>query len=791
MDATAVHMSNTMGRFTSSMDKLASAVESLAVSVVRLDILLLLWINLADPSPFRMKEKNTQLFAEVHLKLAERNTMIVEFLERRDRAADERLARIEEHQKCLNAILKQLQVQKDEKENTVNATVQPPTETSDQAQVIADLQRRLEALERKGESSSSAQVPRRGLFSLINSSAPTEAFSHSAPIIFTVTLMDQRIRTDLLAHQAIDEQIHALKIRRNTYCAVSQLPDEILSRIFTFTKLDAEQTFGSMRKRHQWMSSTVHVCRAWRKIGLNHPSLWSCIDLPAPNAMEMLFRSKSAPLQLLCKVPDETDSAEDNDRNQSEFWLPAEAAFADMSRIRDISVAGGTVHYSTLSRLFSLHIHPSVQTPTPSSSSPRFETLSIHIHDCITDPTPARLLPWGELKHLRYLLLLGVPLPPVSPFMPHLEFLIIGNTPKHPHSLTAILRLLNGTPNLLDTSLRLYVMTLPDPTTVIASIAAFPHRVFLPRLGYITIESNDITTCHIFDRLSYPDTALVACCYQTAPITPRTDFSPLRRVYAKFGGYASPQSSAIPDLGGKGLEVSLSLSGIVSVAIVWRKQLYRLQPDSTYRAPINPQAALHLPCTLETYEQVHKIIPWSSVNYLALGSFQPDYPPACLAFYSILGSCSDLRELQVTMGHVDVLDRIIRVTADAQGAAGSVGEVDQDGLAHPSPPPVPQIPLPKLRLITLHAASFEAPDDARSAYDALVALIQLRTPRADKDSDTTSSAAERSSWFGITDVALSDCTDISSQQVSNLSRMVTRIQWDGKGLIGELNNMSE
>ncbi|KAJ8455624.1 hypothetical protein ONZ45_g18894 [Pleurotus djamor] len=459
MDATTVHMSNTMDGLTSSMDKVASALESLAVSMVRLDTLLLLWINLADPSPFRMKEKNAQLFAELHLKLSERNIMIVESIERRNRAAEEVLARMDEHQRRFDPILKQLEVQKDEKENAAKEVTVQPTETADQAQVIADLQRRLEALERKGESSSSfVRLRYPGVLSLQSYQLPpTEAFSHSAPIIFTVTLnlMDQRIRTDVLAHQAIDEQIHALKIRRNTYCAVSQLPDEILSRIFTFTKLDAEQTFGSMRKRHQWMSSTVHVCRAWRKIGLNHPSLWSCIDLPAPHAMEMLFRSKSAPLQLLCKVPDETDSAEDNDRNQSEFWLPAEAAFADMSRIRDISVAGGTVHYSTLSRLFSLHIHPSVQTPTPSSSSPRFETLSIHIHDCITDPTPARLLPWGELKHLRYLLLLGVPLPPVSPFMPHLEFLIIGNTPKHPHSLTAILRLLNGTPNLLDTSLRL------------------------------------------------------------------------------------------------------------------------------------------------------------------------------------------------------------------------------------------------------------------------------------------------------------------------------------------------
>ncbi|KAJ8488123.1 hypothetical protein ONZ45_g14068 [Pleurotus djamor] len=774
MDATFKNLNTTMGSLSNSMDRLSSTVDRLSVTM-----------ESTSNSVDRLSSTVDQFSATVERsseRLSETTLMLAESMERSDRVQDERLARMDEREKRLNAVLKRLEAEKEEKKKAAEEKVDAePAETTDQTQVIADLQRRLEALERKGESRSS--VPRRVLF--INS---PHCISQPAPFIFTVKFMYQHIRTDVLAHQAIDEQIHALKIRRNTYCAISQLPDEILYRIFAFTKLNAEleQTFPFSRGRHQWMNSTVHVCRAWRNIGLNNPSLWTSIDLPAPHTMEMLFRSKSAPLRLFCKIPDDTNNGEEIDRNQSEFWLSAEAAFTDVTRIQEISIRGDTVQCSTLSRLFSLPVDFPSHKPTTDSPSPRLELLNIHIDHYITTAPPSRLLPWGELRYLRNLGLLGVPLPPVLPSMPNLRELKVGDTPNHPNSVTALLQLLSGTPNIMDISLKLYLtVALPDPATVAASIAAFPDRVILPRLGRLVIESNDITTCHIFDRLAYPTKASVHCFYHTATIGPLTDFSPLRRAYARYARSSFPPASSVPGYGKERFEISVSLTdSTIGVAIAWRKDRLHLGSLEVNSPLMYPQAVVRLPCTVEIYKSFRHIIPWYRVNVLSFTPFTHKHRPARVAFCSILRDCKDLEELLVPTNHVVVLNLLVRMVKEVQEKAKRAEEERQSG-STPTSTPRPLTQLSKLRHILLYSTSFEAPGNACSTYDALVALLRLG--RLTTEKETTSSTADHSSWVGVTEVTLLDCTELSAEKLRTLSELITTFRWDKKGLLPESN----
>ncbi|KAI0039928.1 hypothetical protein FA95DRAFT_1462389, partial [Auriscalpium vulgare] len=65
----------------------------------------------------------------------------------------------------------------------------------------------------------------------------------------------------------------------NAGLPVSRLPPEILSAVFSIlTDIDRPRNHG---KSLAWISIT-HVCRKWRDVALNNPTLWSTIILPFP-----------------------------------------------------------------------------------------------------------------------------------------------------------------------------------------------------------------------------------------------------------------------------------------------------------------------------------------------------------------------------------------------------------------------------------------------------------------------------------------------------------------------------
>ena len=90
----------------------------------------------------------------------------------------------------------------------------------------------------------------------------------------------------------LEENIRALKSRRNELSSISRLPAEILCNIFKFS-LSEKQT-----RTPDWTNFS-QVSQHWRTSALGAPELWTIIPLRYPRwAEEMLTRSKMAKLTI-------------------------------------------------------------------------------------------------------------------------------------------------------------------------------------------------------------------------------------------------------------------------------------------------------------------------------------------------------------------------------------------------------------------------------------------------------------------------------------------------------------
>ncbi|KAF9480804.1 hypothetical protein BDN70DRAFT_877120 [Pholiota conissans] len=84
---------------------------------------------------------------------------------------------------------------------------------------------------------------------------------------------------------------------------ISRLPPEILCEIFTIVK---EESYRSISQDYpiRWILLT-HVCRHWREVAFDLPSLWASNPWPFNHLtwlQEMLIRSKESPVSIDCHV---------------------------------------------------------------------------------------------------------------------------------------------------------------------------------------------------------------------------------------------------------------------------------------------------------------------------------------------------------------------------------------------------------------------------------------------------------------------------------------------------------
>ena len=103
-----------------------------------------------------------------------------------------------------------------------------------------------------------------------------------------VRLIDLQI-ADLL------ESIRVLHSRRNDHLPISQLPVEILTKIFLLHQKNAPQSYTVQRL--DWIGIS-HVSQRWREIALNFSGLWIHIPFDRPKwAKEMIARYRQSRLQ--------------------------------------------------------------------------------------------------------------------------------------------------------------------------------------------------------------------------------------------------------------------------------------------------------------------------------------------------------------------------------------------------------------------------------------------------------------------------------------------------------------
>ncbi|KAK6992256.1 F-box domain-containing protein [Favolaschia claudopus] len=296
----------------------------------------------------------------------------------------------------------------------------------------------------------------------------TTAFSSSDSVSQAQLGLDQEI----LKYQ---EEIRALRSRRNALSLIGRLPPEMLSRVFMFCQRDG----------HLWIREVSHICRYWREVAIGCPNLWSCISLtPSRWAKEMLHRSKMAPLSIKANLA----------YRVTQSHPIFSSLLGHLSRIRELDVhAGG----DSISELLDL-----------TESAPCLQSLilngnSVHGYQL---PDEQRVLEPnflnGDTPRLRRLELTRFTLPPNSPLLSNLFHLKLHSVPSLARlAVPELVAALEKMPELetLDLDNALPPVT-PDEYTISTS----PPRLSLPRLKRIVLGNAMTLQCaDILNHLSF------------------------------------------------------------------------------------------------------------------------------------------------------------------------------------------------------------------------------------------------------------------------------------------------
>ncbi|KAJ8462732.1 hypothetical protein ONZ45_g17830 [Pleurotus djamor] len=393
-------------------------------------------------------------------------------------------------------------------------------------------------------------------------------------------LIDEEIVAEVKRHK---EYIKALKIRRNTYCAVNQLPEDVLTTIFRFVKLQAEASYPydvfDSETYAQWVV-LLRVCHAWHDQILDDPRFWTTINLNAPHASRMLDLSKTALLQI--SVTASTD-------NEDRLWSLIDRVISQGPRLQELvmDLPDHTALCKVLSPISS------------NNSAPVLEWLSISVG---RDEGRFSGAAWFGLYALRSLSLFGAPLPSNTHFesMPHLTHLRIGGT-RADHCATTpwLLSILKCLPNIQ--SIDISELHGPDVDLNFQPIT-------LPRLQVLYLSSSTVSTLGIFNKLIVPPSCSLKIMYE------RVGIRALQ--VADISGIKSAISQIIP-----------SAVSVKTVSVLLKKHTFELavhvgyhdhesahlpQPSFLCRLPSVPEEDMHV------LLRVCALIPFGEASTLSL-----------------------------------------------------------------------------------------------------------------------------------------------------------------------------
>ncbi|KAF8555363.1 hypothetical protein OG21DRAFT_1507775 [Imleria badia] len=329
-----------------------------------------------------------------------------------------------------------------------------------------------------------------------------------------------RIEEEIIGHKLALSNLYTQK---NTFSFIFRLPTEILVAIFIFCARDYHTKDHSL-SLPTWLNVS-YVCRHWREVALNYPTLWTYVStMPHRWTEEFLDRSRKASLKIRVRLPYAKDASR---------WLDTvEKVMHHVERIQELSLDLPDAYSDkVLLRL--------------SSRAPRLQNLKISLRNYPSESSV--VLFDGDTPALHTLELSSCPVPLSSLKLSGLTTLKLCRMPlRLRHNIEELLATLSCMQDLV----RLYLDRALTNATGFVSSAAFNalQKIKSPHLSRLLIAAPLSTVAAFLSCVNFPRNAKVRLQCHTNDDSSLDDYSRLSSTLVQRFCMAEYQEPSIRSL---------------------------------------------------------------------------------------------------------------------------------------------------------------------------------------------------------------------------------------------------
>lgn len=532
------------------------------------------------------------------------------------------------------------------------------------------------------------------------------------------SLSFSQIDAEILQHE---EAVRQLKSRRNTLAPISQLPPEMLSRIFLFVSYPRERSL-------LWINVS-HVSQHWRAVALGFPALWSSPPFMTPTwAHEMLKRSKMAPLSIVADLTYMTPK----------MLVAFDDAMRHVDRSAELSLTGNKLMEKYL-------INATKRAPFLN----KLCISQIHTHYDATDDRIA--LPCnffdGQAPRLRHLDLSRCQVHWDTSLMQNLTYLRIVEPGGCRPTISQLVDLLEQMPYLETLHLEHALPIVSETTKTLPSPS---HIISLPRLSRVHLVSNVLEAANLLDHIDFPSTATMQLTLDGTKGT-GSDFSSLIPTISKSRSFTSDNAKS-KGVAFKAMNLTIPYHNSIrfSVYTVTNNRTSSLQVAA-------PALEMHVSWRSDSpgaKEQVVRTIcqalPLAQLRVLRV--FDPDCEFKHTTWVDLFGSLPKLHKIEFT--------------------GSGISKVFTQALSEIKPPPpmdvdqgynlrrkkhIPDsVYFPRLRSLVCSGTDFA---------DLIDMFLDMLMVRAECGTE-------------VQDLKLSDCAHLYEKEVELIEEVVVEVDWD-------------
>ncbi|KAK0217879.1 hypothetical protein IW262DRAFT_1463198 [Armillaria fumosa] len=533
------------------------------------------------------------------------------------------------------------------------------------------------------------------------------------------SLSFSQIDVEILQHE---EAVRLLKSRRNTLAPISQLPPEMLSRIFLFVSYPRERSL-------LWINVS-HVSRHWRAVALGFPALWSSPPFMTPTwAHEMLKRSKMAPLTIVADLT---------------YMTPKMlAAFDDAMRQVDRSAELSLTGAKTMEKYLA----------NATKRAPFLNKLCISQIYTRYDAAEERIaLPYnffdGQAPRLRHLDLNRCQVHWDTGLMQNLTYLRIVEPGGCIPTISQLVDLLEQMPCLETLQLEHALPIVSETTKTLPSPS---HIISLPRLSRIHLVSSVLEAANLLDHIDFPSTATMQLILDGTKGT-GSDFSSLVPTISKSRTFTSDNAKFT---GAPFKAMYLTIPYHTSI----RFSVYTVTNTTRTCSPqiATPALELHVSWRSDSpgaKEQVVRTIcqalPLAQLRVLRV--FDPECEFKHTTWVDLFGSLPKLRKIEFTGSGIS------KVFTQALSEVKPSPPVDANqGYNLRKKKQIPDsVYFPRLRSLVYSGTDFA---------DLLDMFLDMLMMRAECGTE-------------VQDLKLTDCAHLYEEEVELIEEVVVDVEWD-------------